>query len=101
MKQVVIKIPSVQIVELQFVDVLKFYGVESDNGLRAIARASSFGTNYNLFVLHKFTDCNSLGFRSSSLKELLTVVVNKGYKVYEFDKLSELALWVERDETNP
>ena len=108
MKQVVNKIPPSSLVLVENLDRNKFYGVTDPThpNWKAFGMTDSYQYDLRgpcrLLSSHGFTGSNSFGHSSdTSLAELLGRLIHQGYIVYEFDRMSELALWLEKVEEKP
>jgi hypothetical protein len=77
----------------------KFYGVKTTKSIRRFIRRTEYEGKFELFALTSFTNSNgsyhSGTCNTDSLMVFINYLINLGYEVYEFDKLSELAVWLE------
>lgn len=104
MKQVIER-PEQEVVIVKNVSPYKFYGVSGlSDGQKGIIQSQGFvNTNsgikgkYNIIALDGFTNSNMYGHTqdNTSLKDFIVFILSRKLKVYEFDKFSELAKWVE------
>jgi hypothetical protein len=73
----------------------QFFGVEFAEGGRAYIRKNAFSKDdWQVYALDCFSEANSHNY-TGEFEELISSLLEKGHKVFVFEKLSELALWME------
>jgi hypothetical protein len=102
MKQVVTELPPKNIVSVNCVSKKKFYGVTHKGDEKWKGFISLDHYTGDLFgpasvrCLDLFTIGNRYGHSSTKgIQDLIEMMIKCGYVVYEFDKLSEMAIWLE------
>lgn len=79
----------------------KYYGAllpRDGDPVKGYFRAQRYGENYNLFSVKGFNDGNAFGYGASTLEESIAkVLAREEQRVYEFDSLTELFTWMEKE----
>lgn len=102
MKQVIANKPASQIY-FEDVSIDKFYGALMVSGDKAIIKADNYVTkeeltNFKLLSGRRFTVGNNYPLHchdNITLPEYIKFLLSKGMVIYEFDKFSKLAQWLE------
>lgn len=102
MKQVVTKLPPQDVTLITNLNREKFYGVTDKAGSawKGFICLDKYSRDMvgpaSVRCLHAFTSANTYGHHSSDgIYDLVKMMIGSGYIVYEFDNLSEMALWLE------
>lgn len=99
MKEIIISPPEPNFITLEDAEIHKrnFYGVLIKGERAFIAKDSLFeGPHlpYRLKVAKDITSGNSFGYVESNLRKMVTEILSKGHKVFQFDSAKELYLWL-------
>lgn len=80
----------------------KFYGASDGGRIRAAIMSRDYYSHdgvvtHKLISNHEFTRANSFDYYEANLPlgRYIEFLIEKGFQIYEFDKLSQLASWLE------
>lgn len=101
MKEVILSKEIIPTTNLEGVSNSRFYGVTNNRYgvVGFISKSRFFSKDFKICSLERFSLGNSFvvlsGTGLSTLQEYIKYLLDIGCRVFEFDKLSELALWLE------
>lgn len=74
----------------------KYYGVEFDTNIRGFISRREFETGYfTIFSTDKLTGGNGWDYYDKqSLPDIIDMLIDNNYKVFEFDTFKELMEWI-------
>lgn len=91
-------------VNLKRVGSKKIYGAlsQSSSMVGLIHKSEYFNGTYGIYCLTEFTLGNKYGRydRICNLEDYVDFLLSCGIEVYEFDTLSEFAIWAEKEQKN-
>lgn len=86
-------------IEVDYINSNKFFGFVGESKFKYFIKAYNERDRYGAFMGNRiFTTTHEPHlFHCAGLQSFITDLIKNGYSVYQFDKLSELALWLEKE----